>query len=61
MVIPKVPVIAMQKFDVWPQANQSAAWLEASNGLIKRPQQMLLRRQMLEEIAREDDVELFIP
>jgi len=51
----------MQKFDVWPQANQSAAWLEASNGLIKRPQQMLLRRQMLEEIAREDDVELFIP
>src|SRR5688572_8786795 len=57
MVIPEVPVGAGQEADIRSQRDDLSAWLEAAVNLRDGGAQHLLVEKMLEEIAREDDIQ----
>src|SRR5260221_4341158 len=57
MVVPKIPIASREVADVRAQRDKAAARREAAPDLIQRPAERVFARQMLEEVAREDNVQ----
>ena len=56
-MIPKIPILAGQVFDVRSHGHEPPSRLQAAPDFIERPAQCRLVGQVLEKIAGEDDIE----
>src|SRR4051812_46098636 len=59
-MVPKIPVFAGQEFDIRTETDDPSMRLQATPCLIQGPLQCILVRQMLEEVARENNVEMVL-
>ena len=60
-MIPELPVGAGQESDVWSHSDKQAAGLQRLICLIKGASEGGLVRQVLEEVAREDNIQTSLP
>src|SRR3954453_3737980 len=59
-MVPKIPVFARQEFNIRAETDNSSMGLHATPCLAQGPLQSILVRQMLEEVARENNVEMVL-
>lgn len=55
-MIPKIPIRARNTFDIRSHGNEPSAGAQAGLDLIEGPSQRSFVREVLEEIAGEDDI-----
>jgi hypothetical protein len=57
MVVPKVPIASLEGGNVWTEHNKATVWLQMFVNMAYRLIQCLFVREMLEEVASEDQIQ----